>query len=135
MSWPDLANQAELNLGINLNGRSNIGRGLWEYKLFTQYLDNHYDSITYNTKDRHQAANLGFDTAGLYNLGNHELISGVSFRFDNFDSTKDNGDHSQNSVGLFLQDSYRLDDHFKLITGLRWDHNSEFASPLSPESF
>ncbi len=126
-SW--LSDQSEESWAANLNGRDLWLGGSWEYKIFAQYLDNHYDDDF--SHDRHQTANYGFDLAGLYTLGNHEVLGGVMNKQERFDSTKSKKQDWNNSA-LYLQDDWKLGGSIRLVSGLRWDHNTKYDSPVSP---
>jgi outer membrane cobalamin receptor len=127
------AKQAEENSALNLNGKKFWLGGQWEYKIFGQSLDLKYDNDdpSYPEHDRHQTVVYGADLAGLYELGDHQLLGGVMLKEDRFESTV-SGKNDQNSSGLFLQDSWNVRDGLKLITGLRWDQCSDYSSPVSP---
>jgi outer membrane cobalamin receptor len=129
--YPEKELQAEQSSQINLNGCNEIWGGKWEYKIYSQYLDNQFDYVDYNSQSEHQTLKNGLDAAGVYNFGSHELISGATLKYDHFDSTN-SGTHSQSSEALYVQDSWSFANRFQLVSGLRWDQSSDFSSPISP---
>lgn len=134
VSFPyENAKQTEENSALNLNGKKFWLGGQWEYKIFGQSLDLKYDNDdpSYPEHDRHQTVTYGLDLAGLYELGDHQLLGGVMLKEDHFESTI-SGKNDQSSSGLFLQDSWNIRDGLKLIAGLRWDRCSDYPSPVSP---
>ena len=121
----------EESKAINLNGKQNIWGGIWEYKIFSQDMDYIYDCNDYFSYDFHLASNYGLDLAGLYYLGQHELLTGGVFLLNkNFESTI-SGEHAQKKGGIFLQDSWSLSDNFKLVSGARWTPGPIFHRPLT----
>jgi outer membrane cobalamin receptor len=132
IAFPLQAERSEDNYGINLNGAHRLWGGRWEYKLFTQYLDYHYHDYGNSQYDRHETYHYGFDMAGSYNFGKHQLLPGLMIRREQLASTMC-GDRFRNDFGLFIQDSWQLHDRLKLVAGLRQDFYSDYASPLSPK--
>lgn len=129
-SWPSTdAQQIDHNISLNLNGKSEIFQGSWEYKVYSQYLDVQYTE--YAVPDRHQTWNSGLDCAGLYSTGNHEILAGLALKRQ-FSDSSINHQHTQDNGGLFLQDSWFINDKASLISGLRYDYCSSFPAPLSP---
>jgi outer membrane cobalamin receptor len=126
------ATQADQDMAINLNGLYNFWGGVWEYKIYRQQYDLKYSDPAWNTNSHHQVFSYGIDTAGQYQLKDHELVTGVMIKQDSCEST-DFGDHSRSNNALFLQDSWQLADSLKIITGLREDCYSDFSSPLLPK--
>ena len=130
ISWPSTdAQQTDHNFSVNLNGKNSLLQGLWEYKVYAQYLDVQYTE--YSIPDRHQTWNGGFDCAGLYTAGNHELLVGLALKHQFSDSSIDQ-QHTQDSAGLFLQDSWSITERANLTSGLRYDYYSNFPAPVSP---
>jgi outer membrane cobalamin receptor len=133
--WQDLSKhgqkrstteEADQNLAVNLNGLSKMWAGEWEYKIYGQHYDLHYDP------DRHQLSSYGIDAAGRYQLENHELLTGGTVKQENCESTA-YSNHFRNDGGLFVQDNWQLSDRWKLIAGLRQDYYTDFTSPLLPK--
>ena len=122
---------SESNLGINLNSKANFWQGIWEYKLYGQQLDYHYDSLDQPLFSRHQANTYGWDLAGVYSIGTHELLTGLALKREEFDSTI-TGNHAQEGGGIFLQDSWSFEHGTRLISGVRWDTNSDYQSAFVP---
>ncbi len=125
---PD-AEQNDQNCSVNLNGKSQFWLGQWEYKVYSQFLDNRY--YEFSIPYRHQTWNNGVDCAGFYDLGNQELLAGLSLKHQYFDSTN-SGNHTQNDGGIFLQDSLPLNKRLTVIAGVRYDYSTNYQSPLSP---
>lgn len=116
--------------GISLNGKSRLNGGLWEYKIYGNYWKEAFHSSY--SDDEYDYTNYGIDAAGLYTLGNHELLLGVGFIDSSTDSTA-YGKHNLNNAGFYAQDSFYLNERWKLISGLRWDTGSEYSSPVCPK--
>ncbi len=133
LSAPSEDRQSEKRSQIDLSGRNKFWGGSWEYKVYGQYLNYQYDSNNpYGSSyAEHQTTKTGVDMAGFYQLGSHEIISGFTMKQDHFNST-DSGVHTQNNEALFVQDSWSLIDFLTLVSGVRWDRNSAFSSPISP---
>jgi outer membrane cobalamin receptor len=126
---PSTANQSDQNVALNLNGLRKMWGGEWEYKIYGQNYDLKYDDTD---AYRHQESSFGIDGAGQYQFGNHELLTGATVKHESFESTIF-GDHSRNDNGLFLQDTWQLGSWLKLVTGLRQDYYTDFASPVLPK--
>jgi outer membrane cobalamin receptor len=62
---------------------------------------------------------------------NHEVLAGIMFRVDLVDCTM-SGKRSLDNYGLYLQDLWYIAEDLSLLSGLRWDYNSEYQSPVSP---
>jgi outer membrane cobalamin receptor len=116
--------------GINLQGKGGFLSGVWEYKVFGQYLDTQYHDDY--ADDRYQTWNYGIDCAGLYSVGNHELLAGGTYKYLFSDSTLNNGQHSSSNFGLYLQDNWAINDHFNMVSGVRYDYFTNFPAPISP---
>jgi outer membrane cobalamin receptor len=130
ISWTlNDAQQTDQSISLNLNGKSDIFQGNWEYKVYGQYLDVQYTESA--IPSRHQTWNSGFDCAGLYTAGNHEILTGLTMKHQFSDSSIDH-QHDQDNGGLFLQDSWFINDKVSLISGLRYDYCTNFPAPLSP---
>lgn len=115
--------------GLSLSGKKYILAGLWEYKVYGDYWKETCRSST--NKDEYDYTNYGIDTAGLYVMGNHELLVGTSFVNSSTDSTL-YGKHNLNNTGFYIQENLYLNDRWKQIIGLRWDTGSEYRSPVCP---
>jgi outer membrane cobalamin receptor len=130
LDWHPIADQSERNFSVNLNGMSKLWDGKWEYKLFGHQLEIKYQEEG-TDGDHHRATDYGADLAGVYSLGDHEILGGVMLKRGYFDSSASEY-HEQNCLGIFFQDSWDLNQRWKLISGLRWDDDSNFQSPVSP---
>lgn len=64
----------------------------------------------------------------------HGITSGLSYQYDEYDEQfNDTIFHrTENVPGIFGQYTYSLQDQFTLITGLRFDYNSEFGPLYTP---
>jgi len=69
----------------------------------------------------------------------HELLSGLAYRYSYYnDDTFATGDliHDDPSItslpGFFLQDEWRMNEHWTVLSGLRWDHNSLHGNIFTP---
>lgn len=116
--------------GISLNGKKRIIGGLWEFKIYSNYWKETCHSSY--SDDEYDYTNHGIDAAGLYTLGNHELLFGSSYVDSSTDSTA-YGKHNLNNAGFYAQDTFYFNEHWKLISGLRWDTGSEYSSPVCPK--
>lgn len=75
-------------------------------------------------------------------LGNHDLLGGLTYRYtyydDNTPATADADDLGINKPmhtrlpGAFIQDEISLNEHHKLLLGVRYDYNSIHGSILTP---
>jgi outer membrane cobalamin receptor len=131
LDYHPLADQSERNLSVNLNGTNTLLNGKWEYKFFGQQLEIRYKEDSNPDEARHKATDYGVDLAGVYPLGNHEVLGGMMIKRGIFNSSASEY-HVQDSTGIFFQDSWDLNQQWKLVSGLRWDHDSSFQSPVSP---
>ena len=120
-----LGKQEDQRLMVDLSGKAQWLEGLWEYKVYAQNQE-----LKYN-KDKHLVRNYGVDVAALYEPGNHQLLAGSMYKSDSVDSTS-SGQHSLDNIGFYLQDLWYLTGDTLLLSGLRWDYNSQYGSPLSP---
>lgn len=123
------AQQTDHNYSVNLNGKSRLLQGSWEYKVYGQYLDLQY--FEYGELYRHQTWNGGIDCAGLYTAGDHEILVGLALKHQ-FSDSSINHQHTQDSAGLFLQNNWSINDKASLLTGLRYDYSTNYPAPLSP---
>jgi vitamin B12 transporter len=119
----------EETTSLDLSGSTKNGNLVLEYKLFGQYLVNRLINIY--TDDRHSTKSFGTDFAGQYCLKNHQLLSGIMLRQDDFDSTA-SGQHTRNDSAIFMQDMWTITPDWLLTTGLRWDTGSDYSSPICP---
>ncbi len=132
LSW--LSPQAKLdeaNYSFNLGGKNQWLNGSWEYKLFRQYSKYDYTNPDTSEYTTHESDDYGLDLAGLYLLEEHELLTGIILKREDFDSTISNH-HTRKSGGLFFQDTWHLAEQWRLVPGVRWDTASGYSSPLSP---
>jgi len=123
--------QYDQRLMGNLSGRANWINGLWEYKIYGQQYKTEYKGGKETKKDKHRVKNYGIDIAALYEVTNHELLVGSTFESDHVKSTT-SGKHSLDNFSLYFQDLWFISADLMLLSGLRWDYNSEYGSPLSP---
>lgn len=131
ITFPSInADENDRNTGINLQGKGVFLSGIWEYKVSSQYLDTRYHDDF--TDDRYQTWNHGIDCAGLYSMGNHELLAGSTYKYLLSDSTLNGGQHSSGNLGLYVQDNWAINDRFNLVSGIRYDYFTNFPAPLSP---
>ncbi|MGB3465600.1 MAG: TonB-dependent receptor, partial [Cyclobacteriaceae bacterium] len=67
--------------------------------------------------------------------GKHSLLSGLSYRYtyynDNTGATATDADRVH-LPGVFAQDEIRLNDRHKILTGIRYDHDSRHGNIWSP---
>lgn len=116
--------------GISLSGKRHIIGGLWEYKIYSNYWkETSHRSLS---DDEYDYTNYGIDAAGLYTIGNHELLLGAAYVDSSTDSTA-YGRHHLNNAGFYIQENLYLNDRWKQIIGLRWDTGSEYNSPVCPK--
>lgn len=129
--YPAKDDQYDQRLMCDLSGRMNWIDGLWEYKIYGQEYKTEYKSGSETTKDKHKVMNYGVDIAALYEVANHELLVGSTFETDHVESTT-SGKHSLDNFSLYFQDLWFISADLMLLSGLRWDYNSEYGSPFSP---
>lgn len=115
---------------MTLTGKKYLMSGLWEFKTYSDYWKE--TSFTGGIDYEYNYHNYGVDAAGLYLLGNHEILFGTTFLSSDTDSTL-YGEHQLENAGIFAQDSWSLGEQWKLISGLRWDTGSEYSSPVCPK--
>jgi outer membrane cobalamin receptor len=131
LTWLSNDDQFEETTSLDITGRHNFNDWVFEYKVFNQYINSEYEDNTYFTFSRHRANNYGANFAGVYNFENHELISGLMLKQEDFDSTN-SGEHTWQSGAVFVQDNWKLHEKWQLVSGLRWDTGSQYSSPLCP---
>ena len=130
--YPSQGHQTDEDLMLDLSGRRNYLGGDWEYKLYGQSVQNGFvDQSGMPGDSNNQASRYGFDLAGSYELADHQLLGGIQYRFDDYESNM-TGSHQQNGVGLFAQDIWTLNGGWTLTTGLRQDYQTDFQSPPTP---
>ena len=127
--FPSGARQSDQRLILNLSGKNQAAKNLWEYRVFTQSWDNRYESEF--GADRHRVEGHGAELSVRRETGNHIFLAGLSLAHDQFNSTK-SGRNSRTQGAIFLQDHWRLRRNLVLLTGLRWDESSDYGSALSP---
>lgn len=127
-SYP--GNQGDQSLFFNLSGKKDFSNGYGESKIYYQTWDNSYEDLTFKTQDSHLANRLGTDLSCFYEVGNHRLLSGLSYNYDTFKSTA-TGNNQRHEVGIYLQDLWDLNDYLLLHSGLRWDRMGNLSA-LSP---
>lgn len=128
-SSPSEGRQSDQRFILNLSGKNQAAKNLWEYRVFTQSWDNRYNSEF--GADRHRVEGHGAELSVRREAGNHILLAGISLARDNFDSSK-SGENSRTQGGIFLQDLWTLRRDLVLLTGLRWDESSDYGAALSP---
>jgi outer membrane cobalamin receptor len=115
----------------DLSGKAQWSGGLWEYKIYAQNQERTYEGFDWETKDTHEVTNYGLDVAALYEVANHQLIAGSTFKVDAVDSTA-SGQRTLENYALYLQDLWYLSGDLMFLSGLRWDYNAQYGAPLSP---
>jgi len=129
LMFPQIADADTESNELNLRGQVQSNGWLIDYKVFGQSLDYRYISggvpATYETRT------LGLDVAGQYTWGVHQFLTGVTLRQDDFESNI-TGDHLLDNGGFFMQDTWKLNGQWQLVSGLRWDTGSAFSSPVTP---
>lgn len=126
-----LGKQEDQRIMADLSGKAQWLDGIWEYKVYSQKQELEYEDYDFSTKDTHIVSNYGVDVAALYKTGNHELLAGSMYKADSVDSTL-SGKHSLDSIGFYLQDLWYISGDILLLSGLRWDHNSQYNTAFSP---
>lgn len=129
ISSPSGGRQSDQRFILNLSGKNQTAKNLWEYRIFTQSWDNRYKSEF--GADRHRVEGHGAELSGRREAGNHILLAGISLAYDDFSSTK-SGQNNRSHGGVFLQDLWTLRRGLVLLTGLRWDVSSDYGAALSP---
>ncbi len=122
------ADQEDENYQIHLSGKEQILNGIWEYKVYSQLWDEQYQEYT---EDHYRITNYGTDLAGLYNVGNQEIITGLATK-RSFIHSSQAGDRTQNDWGVFAQDTWKLADNLRLVGGVRRDFSTKYNSPVTP---
>ncbi len=128
-AYPFPGNQSDQRYILNLRGKNQTVKNLWEYQVFTQSWANRYKDDLGD--DRHQVEGYGAEFSVRREEGRHILLAGLSLTHDSFDSTK-SGLNSRSYGGVFLQDFWALRQDLVLLTGLRWDTSSDYGAALSP---
>lgn len=123
--------QEDQRIMTNLSGKAQWLDGVWEYKIYSQKQELEYEDYDFYTIDTHIVDNYGIDVAALYEAGNHELLAGSMYKVDSVDSTS-SGKHSLDNIGLYFQDMWYISGDLLLLSGLRWDHNSQYKAAFSP---
>jgi vitamin B12 transporter len=121
--------QSDQRYILNLSGKSQTAKNLWEYRVFTQSWDNRYKDDF--SDDRHRVEGRGAELSVRQEEGRHILLAGLSLAHDSFDSTK-SGQNSRSYGGVFFQDLWALRRDLALLSGLRWDTSSDYGAALSP---
>jgi outer membrane receptor for ferrienterochelin and colicins len=67
----------------------------------------------------------------LNTTGEHSIVSGITSTQDNFHSDSING-YNLNTIGVFLQDDWKMSEVFIMQPGLRIDYNNKLRSFLLP---
>lgn len=81
-----------------------------------------YGNKPYNTDQLNGYASLLFETE--FDERN-SLSTGISFNHDRFD-------RSEKTPGVYTQYTYKIDEMFTLMGGLRWDHSSIYGGFVTP---
>lgn len=68
-----------------------------------------------------------------FQLGNHLLTVGGGYTLQSVLTTRYREQKFQHIWHAFVQDEWKLKENLSLISGLRYDHNTDFSSRLSPK--
>lgn len=68
-----------------------------------------------------------------WQLGKHTLTIGGGATYQTVATTRYRERKTQSIFHAFAQDEWRINNQFLMITGLRYDHNTDFQSRLSPK--
>ena len=73
----------------------------------------------------------------LLNTGKHKFVSGLNFYYDDFKQEAPAAgraalDYTHKTAGVFLQDTWALNEKFSLEPGLRFDYNRQYGKFLLP---
>ena len=81
-----------------------------------------YGHRQYNTDQRNGYASLMFET----DINNHHSLStGISLNHDRFD-------RDETTPGVYAQYTFKIDEMFTLMGGLRWDHSYIYGGFVTP---
>jgi len=129
LTFPQIADADTESNELNLRGRFQSNGWLFDYKVFGQTLDYRY--VSGSLPAVYETRTVGLDLAGQYTRDAHQFLVGVTLRHDDFESNFI-GDHVIDNGGFFLQDTWRINGQWQLVSGLRWDTGSVSSSPVTP---
>ncbi len=76
------------------------------------------------------------EVAYNHNSKNHKLVAGINFNGDNFSKqlpdTTSLPNEQSNTLGLFIQDDWKVSSRFFIQGGLRLDYHNQYGSYLLP---
>ncbi len=94
--------------------------------------DGNFGTRLYDGEQTSFRANLLYATR--INSETHSLLAGASFQYDDFNETLDSLQFSriEQVPGAFVEYTWRLQDRFTLVTGMRGDYHNLFGAFWSP---
>lgn len=118
-------------------GSYELGRNFFtDFSFNSHNQDSYYGVMPYMALQ-----NVGFGQVRYNKLvGSHDLLAGVALRYSWYD---DNSVATENTIGqnlpsvtylpgVFLQDSWKLNQKWTLLSGLRYDYNNNHGSIFTP---
>ena len=66
-------------------------------------------------------------------IENHTIVTGLDYKYNEFDRTGLPSSYDQSAYALFLLDTWKLDDEWTLASSLRWDKYEGIESAVSPK--
>jgi outer membrane cobalamin receptor len=115
------------NLAVDLMGKNVLNQLTVEYKLYAQKYDYDYNSSSIT----HYKTNIyGSDLAASYQIATHQLLSGLQLQQEQL--SRNAIDNTWHTGALFLQDNWKINSQWQLVSGVRWDTGSVYSSPVCP---
>ncbi len=127
-------NRLELlgNYGLKIGSETLLA----EYSYNYHHQDSYYGNMFYLAKQQVGFAQLRWDKV----LNNHHLMIGVPFRLNWYDdqtpaTENDNGSNRPSvntNIGMFVQDEWKFNETFTILTGLRYEYNNLQGAVAAP---
>jgi outer membrane receptor for ferrienterochelin and colicins len=122
---------------VELIGTVALSKNMYADVSYNYHLqDSYYGTIKYYAGQQVAFAQLRWNRT----WGRHDVLMGIPFRYTYYDDNSPatanlNGDNKPAHSflpGIFVQDQYAVNSKLTMLAGLRYDHNNEHGSILTP---
>lgn len=120
---------------VTLIGQTKVNESLtWVFKSSASFFDRHEETDTYKFEGQQQS--YYGELSLVKSASKHLIVAGINVTGERFNPSAATpvpvGSFSNNLVGAFVQDTYKITSSMKLETGLRVDHHHTYGNFVLP---